>query len=278
MSGNFHGLDSYTKLSLAICKQVTNHYSTSFSLGIRMLEPEQRQGIYAIYGMVRIADEIVDTYFDLDQRAALTRFTEHAFQAIDEKYSSNPVLQAFQWSAHRFGIRHEWVEAFFASMEMDLSLASHTAESYERYVYGSAEVIGLMCVAVFCGGDGHALSRLEMPARKLGAAFQKVNFLRDLQSDQAERGRHYFPQLQTEPFSMAVKRQIEKEIEADFQASREGMGLLPGNSRRAVRLTYQYYYELFSRIREATPETILSRRMRVGDARKLWLLVRSLFR
>lgn len=263
----------YDTISLRCSKVVTTGYSTSFSFGIRTLAVRHRPAIYAIYGFVRLADEIVDTFFGLRQREMFDRFRHDTADAISEGVSSNPVLHSFQWAVNTYNIDNEFIEAFLYSMEMDLGQKNHDQRSYDQYIYGSAEAVGLMCLRVFCHDDPQSFDRLREPARRLGSAFQKVNFLRDIRSDFIERGRVYFPGVDFNKFTPAEKIQIEEDIAADFSAALEGIRGLDRGSRRGVYLAYSYYLALFTKIRKTPPEAVTGRRFRISNARKLWLLL-----
>ena len=264
----------YDTISLRCSKVVTTGYSTSFSLGIRTLAVRHRPAIYAIYGFVRLADEIVDTFFGHSQREMLDRFRQDTAEAISGGVSPNPVLHSFQWAVNTYNIDNEFIEAFLYSMEMDLEQKNHDRRSYNQYIYGSAEAVGLMCLRVFCHDDPRAFDRLREPARRLGSAFQKVNFLRDIRSDFVDRGRVYFPGIDFNKFTVTEKRQIEEDIAADFSAALEGIRGLGRGSRRGVYLAYSYYLALFARIRKTPPEAVTGQRYRISDARKLWLLLK----
>lgn len=264
----------YDTISLRCSKVVTTGYSTSFSLGIRTLAVRHRPAIYAIYGFVRLADEIVDTFFGHSQREMLDRFRQDTAEAISGGVSPNPVLHSFQWAVNTYNIDNEFIEAFLCSMEMDLEQKNHDRHSYNQYIYGSAEAVGLMCLRVFCHDDPRAFDRLREPARRLGSAFQKVNFLRDIRSDFVDRGRVYFPGVDFNKFTVAEKRQIEEDIAADFRAALEGIRGLDHGSRRGVYLAYSYYQALFARIRKTPPEAVTGQRFRISNTRKLWLLLK----
>ncbi len=270
-------LTLYDSIALKCSREVTTGYSTSFSLGIRALAKKYRPAIYAIYGFVRLADEIVDTFFGHRQREMLDRFRDETADAIAEGVSSNPVLHSFQWAVNTYNIDSEFIEAFLYSMEMDLEQKNHDHHSYERYIYGSAEAVGLMCLRVFCYNDPQRFDRLREPARMLGSAFQKVNFLRDIRSDYVDRGRVYFPGVDFNNFTIEDKKQIEQDIEADFRASLEGIRALDRGSRRGVYLAYSYYQALFNKIRKTPPEAVAGQRFRISDGRKMLLLVKVIF-
>jgi phytoene synthase len=268
--------DFYTQTSLACSQLITNRYSTSFSLGIRMLHPSVRLDVYAIYGFVRLADEIVDTYQDKNPSLELARFREETFRAIDSGISFNPVLQAFQATVNRFQIDRSYIEAFLHSMEMDLSPQNYDQKLYETYIYGSAEVVGLMCLRVFCQNNLGLFNELIQPARKLGSAFQKVNFLRDIKSDLEDRERVYFPGLNVKTFSLEDKRKIEAEIEEEFREAQLGINRLPENCRRGVQLALTYYRGLLKKIRNSEPQTLLEKRVRISNFHKIRLLIANL--
>ena len=265
----------YTKNSIACSKLTTLNYSTSFSMGIRMLHHSLHDPIYAIYGFVRYADEIVDTFFDYQQQELLDEFRIATQEAIARGISSNPILHSFQWVVNKYSINNELIEAFLRSMEMDLSKSGYNREQFELYVYGSAEVVGLMCLKVFCFPDENLYKQLLEPARKLGEAFQKVNFLRDIGSDFYDRGRIYFPGLDMQKPDNDYKQQIEKEIQHDFMLAYEGIRQLPRTSRKGVLLAYKYYLVLFKKIQRYDFQTLLKKRIRISNLRKFLLLVFS---
>ncbi len=267
--------DLYHNISLKCSKEVTQAYSTSFSSGIRLFAKKYRAPIYAIYGFVRFADEIVDTFYNHDQRLLLDQFKEDTKRAIDRRLSLNPILNAFQWVVHDYGIDWHLISAFIRSMEMDLEPVNYNSEKYREYIYGSAEVVGLMCLKVFVEGDGDAYDRLKYSARKLGSAFQKINFLRDMQSDYKDRGRVYFPGVDYESFSCEEKRRIEAEIEEEFRMAFEGIKQLPDGTRLGVYVAYKYYTGLLKRIQNCSAEKIREQRIRVPDFHKLLLLSSS---
>jgi len=271
-------LTQYDTIALRCSREVTTGYSTSFSLGIRTLARRHRPAIYAVYGFVRLADEIVDTFFNHRQREMLDKFRADTAEAISDRVSSNPVLHSFQWAVNTYNIDREFIDAFLYSMEMDLDQKNHDAKSYSEYIYGSAEAVGLMCLRVFCHDDPQLFDKLREPARKLGSAFQKVNFLRDIGSDYTERGRVYFPGVDFGNFSVADKRDIEEDIAAEFRMALEGIRGLDRGSRRGVYLAYSYYLALFSKIRKTPPEAVTGRRFRISDGRKMLLLTKVLVR
>ena len=257
---------------------ITKRYSTSFSLGIRVFDARFRAPIYGIYGFVRFADEIVDTFHNYPKRELLERFKQDTWKAIEEGISLNPVLQSFQQVVHRYGMDRELIEAFLYSMEMDLDKNVYDAAGYDEYIYGSAEVVGLMCLRVFTEGNDDRYQALKEPARRLGAAFQKINFLRDLKSDYKERGRVYFPGVDFTRFDWEQKQAIEADIQADFDAGLDGIKRLPDGARFGVYLAYKYYTQLFAKIKSAPVQQVAEERIRVSDKRKMYLLFSSAVR
>lgn len=268
----------YNDASQDCGKLITNRYSTSFSLGIKLLGKEIRGPIYAIYAFVRLADEIVDTFHGHDKSALLAEFKEDTYKALNRKISMNPVLHGFQETVHAYGIEPDLIDDFLASMEMDLSGKTYDDSSYQKYIYGSAEVVGLMCLHVFCKGDKKLYEELRMPARSLGAAFQKVNFLRDLKDDFDDRGRMYFPGVDFSCFSEADKRQIEEDIQKDFSDALDGIRRLPASARKGVYLAYRYYVKLFVKIANRRPEQIKSQRIRINNVSKMYIMMKSFAR
>jgi phytoene/squalene synthetase len=265
----------FNKTALECSKLITERYSTSFTLGIKTLDQKFHMPIYAIYGFVRYADEIVDTFHDFDKKTLLERFKHDTYQAIEEGISLNPVLQSFQLVVNEYSIEHELIDAFLKSMEMDLYLQDYDAAGYDEYIYGSAEVVGLMCLRVFCEGDCDEFSRLREPARKLGSAFQKVNFLRDLKSDFIDRGRTYFPNMNFKEFSRDLKREIEDDIQRDFDDAYQGIINLPRGARMGVYLAYTYYKTLFEKIKALPVARIQNERIRVPNPQKIALLAQT---
>lgn len=254
-------------------KLITQAYSTSFTLGIKTLSKELHDPIYGIYAYVRYADEIVDTFHDYDKGKLLERFKADTYQAIEEKISLNPVLHSFQLVINKYQIPHELIDSFLHSMEMDLHHSKYSDNLYEEYIYGSAEVVGLMCLKVFCKGDEKQYESLVPAAKALGSAFQKVNFLRDMKSDYLERGRVYFPGMNFTTFDEVAKRQVEQNIQADFDAAYEGILRLPDEARMGVYLAYVYYLALFDKIKKSAADVVKQERIRVSDRRKIGLLV-----
>ncbi|MFN0034549.1 MAG: phytoene/squalene synthase family protein, partial [Saprospiraceae bacterium] len=248
---------------------ITRRYSTSFSLGIRLFDKRFRAPIYGIYGFVRFADEIVDTFHDYPKAELLERFRQDTWRAMEEGISLNPVLHSFQQVVRKYGIERSLVEAFLDSMEMDLTESTYTPNQYNEYIYGSAEVVGLMCLRVFCEGNDASYQRLTSSARRLGAAFQKINFLRDIKSDHEERGRVYFPGVDFSRFTQEDKWRIEADIKQDFDAALEGIRQLPKGARLGVYLAYKYYTHLFLKIKSAPPQRVAQERFRLSGKRKV---------
>ncbi len=269
--------DLYSQTAFDCSKLITNTYSTSFSLGIKTLNKKYHESIYAIYGFVRYADEIVDTFHDHDKAELLARFKKDTYVAIEEGISLNPVLQSFQIVVNQFNIDHHLIEAFLLSMEMDLSKTDYEDPDYEKYIYGSAEVVGLMCLKVFCEGDEDHYQSLLKPARHLGSAFQKVNFLRDIKSDYDDRGRVYFPGVDFNNFTQEDKKNIELDIRDEFRSSLDGIKRLPKGARAGVYLAYIYYTVLFKKIKNSSPDKVKTERIRVPNFVKFLLLVRCYF-
>jgi phytoene/squalene synthetase len=247
-------------------------------MGIRVFDRRFRPPIYAIYGFVRFADEIVDTFHHTDKANLLNRFREDTYQAIEEGISLNPVLHAFQETVHEYQIERELIDAFLDSMEMDLHFHTYEDKLYKKYIYGSAEVVGLMCLRVFCEGDNAQYQRLREPARALGSAFQKINFLRDMASDFDDRGRVYFPGVDFTNFTNEDKEQIEEDIKQDFDHGLEGIMQLPKGVRFGVYLAYVYYTNLFKKIKSAPATRVKQERIRVPDRKKVALLFSSAVR
>jgi len=271
-------MEEFNKICLKLSKQVTWSYSTSFTLGIRTLNKKLHNPIYAIYGFVRLADEIVDTFHDFDKASLLQRFEKDTWQAIEEGISTNPILQSFQLVVNKFQIDHELIKAFLHSMAMDLHNNVYDSNEYNEYIYGSAEVVGLMCLKVFCDGNQEEFEKLRLPAKKLGAAFQKVNFLRDMKSDFKERGRVYFPGVDFNSFNDQVKLEIEKEIEDDFNDAYQGILNLPDDAKFGVYVAYIYYKALLRKIKKLPANSIQSTRIRVPNKEKFALLCSSWFK
>ncbi|PIQ47698.1 MAG: phytoene synthase [Cytophagales bacterium CG12_big_fil_rev_8_21_14_0_65_40_12] len=265
-------MELFDQTTLECSKLITQRYSTSFTLGIKTLDKKFHLPVYAIYGFVRYADEIVDTFHDSDKRALLASFKKDTYKAIQDKVSFNPVLHSFQLIVNQYKIDLALIEAFLYSMELDLEETEYDKAGYEEYIYGSAEVVGLMCLRVFCEGDDAQYQSLVAPAKKLGSAFQKVNFIRDIKSDFEERGRVYFPGVDFNDFTKSAKDLIEADIQKDFDDALEGILRLPRGARLGVYLAYKYYLKLFSKIKNLPASKIKQERIRIPDTRKMVIL------
>jgi phytoene/squalene synthetase len=268
----------YNQVSIKCSRLTTRSYSTSFSLGILCLSKEFRDAIYAIYGFVRFADEIVDTFHDHNKEVLLNRFKEDTYRAIEDGISLNPILHSFQNSVRQYKIDRSSIDLFLHSMEMDLSQKSHDAHSLRQYILGSAEVVGLMCLRVFVKGDDRLYETLKPYAMSLGSAFQKINFLRDLQADYLHMGRTYFPDLDLSSFDEGKKKEIEAIIKKDFDDGLKGIKLLPRSSRFGVYVAYVYYLALFKKIQNTPSEAVLQTRIRIRNRHKVGLLAYSYFK
>lgn len=265
----------FDNVSIRCSRLTTRMYSTSFSFGIRCLEKDLRDPIYAIYGFVRFADEIVDSFHGYDKKNLLERFRMETYQAIEEGISLNPILNSFQATVNQFGIELKVINQFLSSMEMDLSLRRHDQQSFENYVLGSAEVVGLMCLKVFCRKDENLYQQLTPYAMRLGAAFQKINFLRDLNADYIGLGRTYFPGMNFDQFDERAKQEIEAQIAEDFHEGYLGIKKLPRTSRLGVYVAYVYYRALFKKIKNTPSEHVLHERIRIPNRQKAGLLAYS---
>jgi 15-cis-phytoene synthase len=267
----------FDNLSERVSKMTTNSYSTSFSLGIYFINQRLRKSIYGIYGFVRIADEIVDSFEGYDKENLLARFRKETYEAIENRISVNPILNSFQQAVHDYGIENELIDTFLDSMQMDLQKIDYTNDKFEKYILGSAEVVGLMCLRVFTEGNSTLYEELKPFAMKLGAGFQKVNFLRDMKDDYFILGRSYFPNVDFKKFDGNTKKLIEKEIDSDFKIALAGIRKLPSSSRAGVYLAFVYYRSLLSKIKKMPPHRILTERIRINNPQKLGLMVNSLF-
>ena len=262
----------YEQVACQAARQLTEAYSTSFSLASRLFTKDIRPHVYNIYGLVRIADEVVDTYRGPDARQLLESLERETYEALERGYSANIIIQAFVLTARKFHIGRPLIEPFFASMRSDISPHGFDRQAYQAYIYGSAEVVGLMCLRVFTAGNDKSYDELMPGARALGSAFQKVNFLRDMADDNGTLGRVYFPELQQQALDEASKRLIIGDIDKDFETAAPYIKRLPAAARPAVEASYRYYRELLEALRAAPAETIRRSRIRVPDSRKLWLL------
>lgn len=268
----------YDTVSAACSRQVTRHYSTSFTLGINLLAKKLHDPIYSIYGFVRLADEIVDTFHAHQPAMLMADFRAATEDAIRNKFSLNPILHAFQSVVHQYQIDAETIELFIQSMECDLHAQVHDRHSYDRYILGSAEVVGLMCLRVFTDGNQKQYDALKPYAMRLGSAFQKVNFLRDIKADYEQLGRVYFPGVSFSSFSDEAKCKIESEIKDDFEIAVRGIRMLPPAARLGVYTAYLYYRSLFAKIRATPARVIVNQRIRISNRRKLWLLCAGMVR
>ena len=268
-------IDFFKENSYRISELMTKRYSTSFSLATSLLEKEKRRAIYAIYGFVRLADEIVDSLHGYDKAFLLEKLNEDLQYALKNSMSTNTVLVAFTDTVKKYSIKKEHIHAFMNSMKYDLTKVQYTnSEDLGKYIYGSADVVGLMCLKVFCNGQQTLYQTLEIPARKLGSAFQKVNFLRDLRNDIQELGRYYFPEISDSQFNEQCKKIIEESIQKDFDEAWNGVKHLPGRSKLAVALAYFYYLSLFNKIRRTSSEKVLSKRIRISNLKKYLIILK----
>ncbi len=267
----------FDDLSYKVSRETTRMYSTSFSLGIIALSPKLRNPIYAIYGYVRLADEIVDSFHAYDKQKLLSRYKQETFQALEDGVSLNPILQSFQETVHKYKIDHSLIHQFLKSMEMDIQKIDYNSDLYKEYIVGSAEVVGLMCLHIFTEGNTKEFERLKSYAMILGSAFQKVNFLRDMKDDYQILGRCYFPNVDISYFDNTVKAHIEKEIEEEFQIALQGIKKLPGSSRFGVYLAFRYYTSLFRKIKRTSANEMINRRIRISNGKKLSVMMSSYF-
>lgn len=256
-------------------KHITKRYSTSFSLGISFLDPSIQNAIYSIYGFVRLADEIVDSFHDYPKAYLLEKFEKDTYEAIEMKISLNPVLNAFQEVVHQYNIKKEHIDAFLKSMRMDLEDITYDSELYNTYIYGSANVVGLMCLQVFVNGDDQQYEALKYNAEMLGSAFQKINFLRDLRADNELLDRTYFPDVNFNKFSEADKAAIIEDIAHDFSEALKGIKQLPSNARFGVYMAYRYYFSLFKKIKRTPADRIMQERIRIPNVIKYNLFLSS---
>ena len=268
----------FDNVSFDCSVKVTKAYSTSFSSTVKMLAPSIRQDIYNIYGFVRFADEIVDTFHDYDKKALFDQFKKDTYIALEQGISLNPILHRFQMTYRQYNIDPALLDAFLYSMEMDLSQHAHDEGSYQKYIYGSAEVVGLMCLYIFCKGDLTKYEQLRPAAQSLGAAFQKVNFLRDIKADFEGLDRVYFPNCDFNHFTEKDKLAIEEDIQKDFENALEGIKALPLQCRFGVYVAYKYYYSLFKKIKKTEHHAILKTRIRIPDYGKVVILAKAKLR
>ncbi|MFA9213417.1 MAG: phytoene/squalene synthase family protein [Candidatus Methylacidiphilales bacterium] len=268
----------FDNISRKSSEMVTKTYSTSFSMGIKFLAKRFHDPIYGVYGFVRLADEIVDSFHDYDKRQLLADFKADTYKAIEQKISLNPILNSFQEVVNKYEIDPWTIETFLKSMEMDLDKNTYDQNGYEEYILGSAEVVGLMCLSVFIEGNKEKYEELKPYAMKLGSAFQKINFLRDFKADADALGRLYFPQLRTQEFNQITKEEIESDILKDFKMGFEGIKKLPKDARFGVYVAYIYYSQLLAKIMDMPASVIMEERVRISDKRKYALFFGSYFR
>ena len=264
----------FDEVSLKCSEITTKYYSTSFSLGIRLLDKEIHSPIYSIYGFVRLADEIVDSFHEFDKAKLLNEFKENTKQAIENKISLNPILNSFQEVVNKYNIEWEHIQDFLSSMESDLNQKKHDEDSYKQYIKGSAEAVGLMCLRVFCNNDNKLYNDLEKYAIYLGSVFQKVNFIRDISADYNELKRVYFPQLNINEFNEEEKNKIEDDIEKEFKLALIGIKQLPKSAKKGVFLAYSYYYSLFKKIKSTPADKIMTKRIRIPNFTKFLILTK----
>lgn len=265
-------MDLFHELSQQCSKATTEKYSTSFSGAIRLLHNDLRAPIYNIYGFVRFADEIVDTFHHFKKEELLQEFRRETFAAIERGISLNPILHSFQMTVSQYAIPTQLITDFFSSMEMDLQKTAYNSDGYKQYIYGSAEVVGLMCLYIFCEGNKDIYAKLKPYAQSLGAAFQKVNFLRDLKADYEQLNRTYFPGVDFTNFTPSMKAEIEADIAVDFSHGYEGIVQLPSKARFGVYVAYKYYLSLFKKIKKTAPANILEQRIRIPAFGKAYIL------
>lgn len=268
----------FDQVSTYCSEYTTKQYSTSFSLGINFLDKKYHAPIYNIYGFVRFADEIVDTFEGYDQERLLEKFWKDTYEAIEDGISLNPILNSFQHTVNSYNVERELIDTFMKSMAMDLSKSIYDVEGYKEYILGSAEVVGLMCLRVFTNGDEAYYQKCKPYAMRLGAAFQKVNFLRDAKADFEELGRSYFPGVNLAEFTKEDKLIIEREIQEDFEEALKGIKLLPRGARRGVYLAYIYYKKLFDKIKSSPAERVMNERIRISNPHKFTLMMSSMLR
>jgi len=268
-------LQLFHELSQQCSKATTEKYSTSFSSAIKLLHTDLQAPVFNIYGFVRFADEIVDTFHQFEKQALLAEFKRETYAALERGISLNPILHSFQLTVNKYQIAPALIESFFMSMEMDLNKAQYDCDGYAKYIYGSAEVVGLMCLYIFCEGDKKMYEKLQPYAQALGAAFQKVNFLRDVKADHEQLGRTYFPEVDFKNFTSVMKAQIEQDIAKDFNYAYEGILQLPIKARFGVYVAYKYYQTLFKKIRKTKPANILEQRIRIPNYGKVFILAKA---
>jgi len=265
----------YDEVSFLTSKLFTRHYSTSFSIAVQTLSPEIRKAIYSIYGFVRLADEIVDTFHKYDKKELLEKFEKDYYEAYKQGISLNPILNSFQITVRKYQIQDELIQAFLRSMKFDLSKSDYAdRKEFEEYIYGSADVVGLMCLKIFVNGDDELYDQMKSPAMRLGSAFQKVNFLRDLKNDVENLNRRYFPGIDLLTLNKSSKKEIIEDIDEDFNASYQGIKLLPPGAGIGVYIAYSYYKQLLRKIKHTPASRIISKRIRISNPLKILLLIR----
>lgn len=266
----------FDDVSVDCSKLVTKSYSTSFSIAVRMLAPSIRNPIYCIYGFVRFADEIVDTFHDYNRDELIQKFESDYYQAYEDGISLNPILNAFQAVVKQYNITDDLIQAFLKSMKLDLYKSEYTEDEYREYIYGSADVVGLMCLKVFVNGDQEKYNELKEAAMRLGSAFQKVNFLRDLKDDYEQLSRSYFPNVDLNSLDAATKAKIIGDIESDFQyALKNGILKLPVEAKFGVYTAFRYYRRLLKKLNKIPSSKIIESRVRISNPMKINLLARS---
>lgn len=270
-----YNLKLYQQVTEACSRITTEKYSTSFNSAINLLQKDIRQPIHNIYGFVRFADEIVDTFHNFEKLILLNEFKHETYISIKRKISLNPIINSFQSTVNEFNIDLDLIDAFFHSMELDLNMKKYDNASYEKYIYGSAEVVGLMCLSVFCNGDKFLFEKLKPGARSLGAAFQKVNFLRDTKMDFEFLNRSYFPEFDFMNFTNISKQKIENDIQKDFDHAYGYILNLPNNAKFGVFVAYKYYFTLFKKIQKLHSSQILKKRVRISNYSKAFIVFKS---
>jgi len=265
----------FHKASENCSRVITENYSTSFSSAIRLLHKDLRAPIHNIYGFVRFADEIVDTFHEYDKTFLLQQFKEATYDALHRGISLNPILNSFQKTVHEYDIDWKLVDDFFQSMELDISKKIYDQKEYADYIYGSAETVGLMCLYIFCEGNRDLYEQLAVPASALGAAFQKVNFLRDIKADYNGLSRTYFPGCDFSDFTERKKKEIEEDIHHDFDMAYQGILKLPAKARFGVYVAYKYYFSLFKKIKKTKPARVLLERIRIPNYLKVLIILRA---
>lgn len=268
-------IELYNAVSKSCSKKITVQYSTSFSYAIKLLHDDLRQPIYNIYGFVRLADEIVDTFHAYNKQKLFADFKQQTNDALQAGISLNPMLHSFQQTVATYKIDTTLIDDFLYSMQLDLEKKTYSNAEYKKYIYGSAEAVGLMCLKVFCNGDDALYNQLIDPAKSLGSAFQKVNFLRDMSADNVELGRMYFPDCDIKNFSPASKLKIEQDIENDFRLAYEGIKQLPVKARLGVYIAYRYYYKLYKKIAQTPASKILKKRIRIPNYIKALIVAQA---